>query len=259
MNILITGGNSYIGKSIYNSLSNKHNIILAPRNILDLTNRYSVDKFFNENHYFDFIIHTAVKGINRFEKESLNILDDNLNMYYNICDKQSHFNKFISFGSGVEIFPKNTLYTLSKKVISESIKNKENFYNLRIFAVFDENELNTRFIKSNLLRYINHQAIEIYETKKMDFFYMKDLINLVEYYIENKNPPKEVNCSYKEKYSLFEIANIINQLDKHKVEIKNETSIKDDYIGEYNLPISYKGLEKGIIEVYKKIKQKTID
>ena len=41
---------------------------------------------------------------------------------------------------------------------------------------------------------------------------MKDLISLVDYYIHNDGI-KDINCSYEYKYTLSNIANIINQLD----------------------------------------------
>ena len=44
-------------------------------------------------------------------------------------------------------------------MIRQSILEKENFYNLRIFAVFDENEWDTRFIKTNIRHYINKKPI----------------------------------------------------------------------------------------------------
>ena len=56
------------------------------------------------------------------------------------------------------------------------IQNKDNFYNVRIFAVFDENELESKFVKTNIRHYINKENIEIIQNKYMDFFYMEDLI-----------------------------------------------------------------------------------
>jgi hypothetical protein len=133
---------------------------------------------------------------------------------------------------------------------------KNRFYNIRIFGVFDENEWETRFIKTCIKKYINKQSIEIYQNKHMDFFYMKDLVSLIEFYILNNNLPKEIDCSYSTSKTLCHIADIINHLNDHQVEIKlDDFTLGKEYTGEFtNLGINYIGLEKGIENVYNKLK-----
>jgi len=243
MKILVTGSNGYIAKSIINTFSNKYDIISLSRH-----------NFFKKHNFFDVIIHTAIVGGNRLIPETDVVIDKNLKMYYNLLEHQDKYNKFISFGSGAELYQTNTPYGLSKKVIHESMLGKQNFYNIRIFGLFDENELQTRFIKSNIIRYIKKEPIQIYENKLMDFFYMKDFLSIIDYYLNNNILKKVVNCSYKEKYNLLEIANIINNLEKYKVDIIDSNIKSNDYIGEYNCDIPYIGLLQGIKNVYKKVK-----
>ena len=69
MNILITGGNGYIAKSLANNLNNVTSIT---RKDFDLTDRHATDKWFEEK-YFDVIIHTAVKGGSRLLVDGGNI------------------------------------------------------------------------------------------------------------------------------------------------------------------------------------------
>jgi nucleoside-diphosphate-sugar epimerase len=252
--ILITGGNGYIASSLNNSLKSKYNIIAPNKHDLNLLNEDSIKYFFDKNQIFDCVVHCAITGGSRLKKDDWNVLDSNLQMYYNLCKKEKFFKKFINFGSGAEIYDSESPYGLSKKVISKSISEKQNYYNIRIFNVFGYNELPTRFIKKNIINYINKKNIEVYENKKMDFFYIDDLINTVEFYINNNNLAKEINCSYKEKYCLFEVANLINNLNDHKVQIHYENIIKPDYVGEFNLPISYIGLQNGIKNTYDKLK-----
>ena len=132
---------------------------------------------------------------------------------------------------------------------------KNNFYNLRVFGLFGEDEEPWRFIKSNLLRYINHESMVIHQNKIMDFFYMIDFISLVEYYIKY-NGEKEVECCYETFSSLKEIAEEINSLSNYKVDINViNRGLGKDYFGtSFNLPIKLIGLEKGIEEVYNKLK-----
>lgn len=255
MKILITGGNGYIARSLYIGLKDKYNITCVSRKDFDLTNYEQTAHWFINKH-FDVVIHTAVVGGSRLIVDNENIVNQNLLMYYNLVALEDQFNRFITFGSGAEITTPWEPYGFSKRIITESMRNKNKYYNLRIRAVFDENELDTRFIKGNLLRYINHEPMIIHQNKHMDFFYMKDLISLVDFYITEKNPIlHEVDCCYNYNLTLLEITNFINNLDKHKVEIKIQTdSIGNAYIGQY-LPLlsPLVGLTQGIKAVYNKL------
>jgi len=254
MKILITGGNGYIAKSLYNSLKNSYEITTLTRNNFDL-NHFRVLDSYLKHKYFDVVIHCAVSGGSRLKEDITNDMDNNLQMYYNLLNCRNRFGKLIHFGSGAEITQPESPYGLSKRVIAKSILEQENFYNIRIFAVFDENELDTRFIKGNIIRYINKEQIIIHQDKFMDFFYMKDLVSLVNYYIQNKNLPKEIDCSYSEYHSLFNIANMINNLDTHKVHIIfNQNEMGKKYCGDSNILLNYIGLEEGIKQVYNKLK-----
>jgi nucleoside-diphosphate-sugar epimerase len=132
--------------------------------------------------------------------------------------------------------------------------------NIKIYALFDQNELNTRFIKNNIIRYINKEDMIIHQDKKMDFFYMKDLVSLIEWlinYREEEFPVQEINCSYLEKITLTQIAKIINSLDNYKVNIKIENNREcSDYCGIHPImPFKLIGLEQGVKEVYNILKQ----
>jgi len=254
MKILSTGGNGYIAKSIYNSLKDKYNITYITRQDFDLTNSSDTLEYFSDK-YFDVVIHCAVSGGNRLKQETWSDMDNNLKMYYNLLSCREKFGVLIHFGSGAEINAPESPYGLSKKVIANSILEQKNFYNIRIFGVFDENELDTRFIKGNIKRYINKEPIIIHQDKWMDFFYMKDLISLVDYYINNDDVPKQIDCSYTGLYKLSEVADIINGLGEHKVDIHIENKgMALSYYGVANVKLDFIGLEEGIKEVYNKLK-----
>ena len=153
MKILITGGNGYIAKSIHSYLYSKYDITLASRADVDFTNREAVKEYFKDK-YFDVVIHAAIKGGSRLNpNEESNIVFENLLMYDNLMRCRTQFNKFIHFGSGAEDLA-NTPYGFSKHIINKLMQLDPKSVNIKIYAVFDENELNTRFIKSNIIRYI---------------------------------------------------------------------------------------------------------
>ena len=251
MNVLITGGNGYIAKSLSKSLDNSISITLKE---VDLTDIQATNKWF-EGKFFDLIIHTAVKGGSRLLVDGGNVFYENIQMFYNLLNNKHCFGKLINFGSGAELGIPNNPYGLSKNIISKIIDNEDNFYNIRIYGVFDENELDTRFIKSNIKRYINKEPIKIHQDKLMDFFYMKDLIELVRHFIYKDNLPKNVDCTYDiDACYLSDIAYIINDLSDYKVEIKVGEGKGKKYIGDWNpININYIVLEQGIKETYKKL------
>ena len=253
MRILITGANGYIGKTLYNSLNTKYDVVPLSRKELDVTNLKQV-KDYLKNKYFDVVIHCAVEGGLRLEPENSSILDSNLKMYYNLLECKNHFSKFFYFGSGAE--KQDTFYGLSKKVLNQSIQDKDNFHNVRIFAVFDENELEFKFVKTNIRNYITRKDIGIFQNKYMDFFYMDDLITLMDYCIVTDNLPKEINCSYNYSPTLYDVTQIINNLSDYKVNINiEEWGMAPFFNGSFtDLGLNYIGLEQGIKNVYNKLK-----
>lgn len=254
MKVLITGASGYIGKSLIEGLSQYHDVTAVTRKDFDLLDQTSVNFHFSHNLY-DVVLHCAVKGGSRLKQDDWQILDDNLRMYYNLFNNRSSYKKLIHFGSGAELYAENTPYGYSKSVIRKSILQNSNFYNIRIYGVFDENELVTRFIKANVNNYINKKSISIHQNKRMDFFYMKDLVSLIDYYIKKEDLPKEIDCTYEETKTLLDIAHIINQLSDYRVDIAVQQEGFSEYFGKYTaLPLPYTGLVEGIKRVYDKIK-----
>jgi nucleoside-diphosphate-sugar epimerase len=254
-NILITGSNGYIGSQLTQTLSTKYNCIGINRLNFDLTDNYETKKWFN-NQFFDIIIHTAIKGGSRLTVDNYTVIDHNIKMYLNLLDCKDHYNKFINIGSGAELWSPFSPYGLSKRAIFESIQDKNNFYSLRIFGLFNSKEINTRFIKSNLYRYINKQNLLIFKNKFMDFIYWDDFIEIIKHYIDYTILPKNIDCVYEKKYTLLDIAHIINSLSNIKVEIDiiENSNIDTPYTGCYNdLSLTFKGLHKGIVETYNEL------
>jgi nucleoside-diphosphate-sugar epimerase len=257
MKILITGGNGYIAQSLFNALKCEHEVTMVRRQDFDLTSYQAANKFFSGKH-FNVVIHTAVSGGSRLRNDTQQDMDNNLQMYYNLLQHREHYGKLIHFGSGAEESAPETPYGISKRIIARSIFEQDNFYNIKVFGVFDENELDTRFIKANLKRYINKEPMMIDAHKKMTFFYMKDLITLVKHYIDT-NPTAlrtQSYCAYCRDYTLREITDMINELNDYKVPVYMTEEIAEDYTSNFNAGyrLPYIGFKKGLREVYNKLK-----
>lgn len=257
MKILITGGNGYVGSSLYNNLLNEFDVIKITRSDFDLRNISSMLNFFNDK-YFDVVINCASKGGSRLEKDEWGIFVNNVDIFYNLMHCSEHFGKLINFGSGASKYDFLNPYGLSKLTIEKTISTHPKFYNINIFAVFDENESDSRFIKTNMRNYVNKDPMEIFVNKKMDFIYMSDFISIVKYYILNDNSPKEIDCTYPETKTLVDITNMINELADHKVPILRTGYAVDHYCENYHgkytpINLNYIGLNQGIKNVFETI------
>lgn len=253
--VLITGGGGYIAESLNKALHTKYNVTVIARRDFDLRDTYATAEWFCGRH-FDVVIHTAADGGSRLRQEDHSVINNNLRMFYNLVDNEHCFDRLISFGSGAEIYLTDKPYGYSKRIIADEISSKEKYYNIRIYAVFDENELDTRFIKANLRRYLNREDIVIHQDRYMDFFYMQDLVSLVDYYITALDPKKEIDCCYNYHLTLKEVANIINNLDDYRlgVDILSD-QVAPAYTGDcVDMVIPLIGLEQGIRNVYRKLR-----
>jgi GDP-L-fucose synthase len=273
--ILITGANGYIGRNIINALQDDYvNIIPLTHQELDLTNSDAVNLYFSLNN-FDWVIHCAAVGGRRndIQEDKSDVYIKNVAMFDNISINKKHFGKLISFGSGAEFDRRFKInyrsniwtdkpidnYGLSKNKIARLIEQSNDFYNIRLFGVFSADELPDRFIKANLMRYIQNQSMIIHQDRYMDFFAMEDLMTIVRNYILNDDIlilPKCLNAVYDIKPSLVYICNYINSLDNlRNVPIHiSQDKMNTNYVGEYNQKfMKYCGMLKPIENIWYRI------
>jgi len=265
--ILITGSNGFIARNIAARLSDCE-ITLTNRSNLNPLIASDVDNFFKDK-YFDVVLHTAIKGGTRLAEDESEYVYQNCLMHFNILRNQQSYGKYISFGSGAELdraldidefSPYLTSlpidpYGMSKILIARSGEVFDKFYNIRIFNIFNEDELPTRMIKGNIFRYINKEQMVIHQDKYMDFMYFDDFMKIINFYINEKDCPKVINCCYEKKYLLSDIALYINSLSDYKVDIQIlDGALGKSYIGKYELGdygIVTGTLEDGISKCYK--------
>lgn len=264
VNFLITGSNGFLSKEFSNYFSKKNNVFNSSRNfLLDLENIIN----FIEFNKIDFILHTSWAGVGAGTLEDYKY---NLKVHANLELASSHVKKIFVFGSGAEFVNTDlafehelpnlqfgTYYALAKNKIAHRVRCLDNFVNLRLFGCFGKEENDHRFIKKSMLNIKNHKDITINKDKQMDFFYVGDLIILIETYISNlnKNLSKELNCVYTQKTKLSDIAKFLVEKYSLNTQIKIiEEGYDKPYTGSSllidSLKINLKGLYRGIEEIY---------
>lgn len=248
MKILITGGNGFVGRNLANKLDGI-DVLSVTRSDFDLCDTHQVNEYFSDK-YFDVVIHTAIKGGSRLKVDGNDVIYTNIVMYHNLMCNKLHFGKLINIGSGAEMNKSNEPYGLSKRIIMDSVMKTDNFYNLRVYGLFGPDELDTRFIKANIIRYVNKETMIVDKNKYMSFFYIDDFVNVIKYYITEKSPQKCFDCRYQDDVTLVDIAKMINNLSDYNMDII-VNGVDDSYVGKYtNIGINYVGLENGIKEMY---------
>jgi GDP-L-fucose synthase len=269
--ILFTGGNGFIGRQIIPLLEKEGWEIVRPRSHqvrLEITSE--VDSLFNGEKYYA-IIHGAIVGGRREVEDGAGVFYTNMHMFENIFRHIKDTEIFINLDSGASygrpapveqpspehfgiVIPIDN-YGFSKYSIAKRVLNHPKGINLRIFGCFGPHEESSRFFNTNINNYIKKKNIEIFKDRKMDFIYANDLYKIISYFLSmGKNSlVRDINCVYKDKYYLSEIAEIINNLSDYNVEVIKQGSYEEyPYCGHYNNIecIKYDGLEKGIEDCY---------
>lgn len=276
--ILVTGAGGYVGKSIVRHLKDKYDVTGITRNEVDLTNRSEVRRFLTTHNHYNIIIHCAIEGGSRLKVDDANVLHNNLLMFSNIMEFASPSSKIINIGSGAEYDrrnpiqpdkPKNTIptdpYGMSKYFIAQHLRGIPNGYNLRIFGVFDENESETRFIKTAINSTLRGAVFNVLGPLEMSFIYMNDFIWMLERVINDEtNGVREFDCVYPndpKNDDLTEIADYICEKDVlggrgYEVIVNRGPWT---YLGTAPEWVDYSkliGIRGGIDETYRKIKSR---
>lgn len=226
MNVLITGANGFLAKELaeyFQQFEPESKLLLTNRTTLDPTKHENVESFFS-SHHVDIVVHTAVKGGKRGQKDTAQVLEDNIKMFDNLSAFSDKYKLLFNFGSGAEfdrdcdihrieeekVFerePKD-YYGLSKNIITKKILDiNDNIFNIRLFGCFGTNEEEQRLFRATYNKIRNGENPVIHQDKEMDFIYSKDVGLLISHIIHNydKDIPRDINACYQEKYNISDL------------------------------------------------------
>lgn len=214
--VAVLGANGFVGSYICNNLKN-HIILPVSRKTCNLNDYSSVGSWL-ASYVPDIVINCATAGGKaRMGDHSYIDLQNNLSLFLNFYNNSHRFSKFINIGSGAE-FDKSTSinlaqessilncnptdsYSLSKNIIARLCLEKENFYTLRLFGIFDQSEPDIRLLKK-----CSTQQTIIVNDCLFDMFSASDFLRVLNYYIDTERPKyQDINCVYDQKQNLESI------------------------------------------------------
>lgn len=273
--ILITGGAGFIAQSILESLGHKYQVVCVGRNKLDLLDSQKVYNYI-KNGQFDVIIHAATyDAAPAFTtKDPSKVLENNVKMFFNIARCNEFFGKMLYFGSGAEFGRPNWIplmpesyfdayvpddpYGLSKYIMTKHTYEATNIYNLRLFGVAGEkDDWRYRFISLASCKAAYNMPITFRQNVFFDFLYIKDLTNIVEWFMINEPLHKVYNICSGNIYDYQTIAEKICQISGKTLEIRAEKGgLNTEYSGDNTLLLKempnyeFTPLEKYLKRIY---------
>jgi GDP-L-fucose synthase len=260
-NVLVLGATGFVGGFITKHLQDRYCVYSPTRQELDLTDYQSVLNYFAVNK-IDVVVNCAGSVDSNLINFNADSAKTNLLIFGNLYAARNQFTKLINIGSGAEFdrsrgidqFTEEMLflsqpkdhYGLSKNIISRMSYNTDNFYTLRLFGVFGRTESSKRLLK----KVISGEEVDVAD-RYFDYFYINDLIPVLEYYISNTPKHKDINVVYASKILLSEFLRKFCELHKASDNnIKLSGSIGLNYTGSatkiLELELPFIGIDQGL-------------
>lgn len=284
-NIFITGGTGFIGKNLQEYLSPKFNIFAPSHKEFDLLDEERVQQYIINNK-IDVIVHCANVGGGRDTIGLLDVVSQNLRMFFNLVRNLDKVKKMVHLGSGAEYdlrFYKPKMkedyfdihipiddYGFSKYICSKYIlSSKENIAGLRLFGIFGKYEkYYLKFISNAIVKNLLSLPITIKQNVYFDYLYIDDLVKIIEYFITHDTKEKIYNVTPTKRVNLVSIAELVNRIgdNESKIIILNE-GLRSEYNGDNSRLLKemsdfqFTPIEKAIQELYNwyKINSNSID
>ncbi len=211
MNVLITGGNGFLGSALaYDFLNNAHKVYLLIRKNSDTSSiKEKIEKFKIYRYQDDLdivnfvvaarpdvVIHTAC-CYGRKGESSLEIYDTNFRYGQTILNALINLNKDVVFlNSATSLPPKLNLYSLSKfqfseyaKIVSQTSLGKVKFIDIILQHMYGPNDDKSKFISHviNACK-LNESSLALTKGEQLrDFVYIDDVVDAYAFIVKNLN------------------------------------------------------------------------
>ena len=266
MRILITGESGFIGRNLAEQLASTYNVSAPSSAELNLLDAHAVREYLSA-YKFDVVVHTATTRSNRRLAAPPDLLDRNCRMFFNLARNllpgEERFGKMIHLGSGAE-YDRTQLpprvqedyfdtrvptdeYGFSKYICAKYIERSDRIVDLRLFGVFGAYEDYTvRFISNAICRALKGLPIVLRQDIVFDYLYIKDLVKLTMWFIENNARHKAYNVCTGQPVALAGLAQVIARVSAQHSGLNPGVSILNQGMGpEYSADNSRMMAEMG--------------
>lgn len=265
MNILITGGNGFIGKHLCRKFSNDNVVVIDRNNI----NPFNYCKYYNfdlceydklqhifELQKFDYVFHLAASAGVRYSIENpRKYILDNIMATVNLLECIKKYNldikKFVfassssvygdvvadKYSENLELTSLKCPYAISKKCCEDLIKNYNYLYGinsvcLRFFSVYGPGQREDLFLPILIKNILNNQTTNIFGDGSVlrDYTYIDDIINgIIKSMYYNQTSFEIFNLGSGHPYSINEIISIVrNHFKDYNVKLNYQSNRKEE-------------------------------
>lgn len=275
-NILLTGGNGFIGKNIMNRMTKNRmigeDLWFSPKSSeLDLANADDLLQFVKMNRITK-IVHTAVST--KFSGNPQMELFENCKMMFALQKVAPYVERILVMGSGAEfgkqrpiceakesdfgkVVPESA-YGLSKYLQNELCTHSENIYNMRLFGVYGPYEdWSSCFISNICCKAIFNIPLSMRQNCVFSYIYVEDLVDIILLFLRASQLTfKDYNIVSKEKIELRDIVSIIQNFEGTTLPLE---VLKDGWNNEYSgcgdrlaseFSYSFKSYQEGIFRCF---------
>ena len=263
MKIAILGARGYLGSYLCKYFEGSgHIIVPVTRETLDLLDFNAVNQWVSSTQPTVIINCAAVGGGPAVDEFVANEIDANLRIFLNFYNSPHKF-RFINVGSGAEfdrtqdinqcsehdIFHRHPIssYGMGKNTIARICLNRTNFFTVRLFGCFDASEPKIRLFQ----KILSGRSVVVND-RYFDYVSAYDFATVVRHYCEASAASlhKDLNCVYREKTKLYDIAKLFVKEQHIKASVTLGTEYVTNYTGDgsklVELNLDLEGLETGI-------------
>ena len=276
--IIVLGSNGFVGKNLIAAFSNRSDmsVVCASHADVDLLDGAAVAAYFSSNCDAEIILHCVAFGGNRstnYDEGSVNVVENNLRMFFNVVRCLKSYQRLIYMGSGSEYgrgryLPKMKeqyfdahlpadAYGFAKYAIAKFVDQHENMLDLRIFGLYGQGEdYRYKFISNSVVKALLGLPITIAQNVVFDYLYINDFVRLVERMLDVEWPYRHMNITPTESIDLLSIAGIVNMVTGNTAGISVlNPGLNTEYTGDNKRllevvgPFSFTPHERGIREL----------
>lgn len=206
--ILLLGATGFIGRNILPKLSDLYDVAAPDRSELNLLDANSV-KGFLECNRFDAVIHLAMPTGHSQKDNFGKLFELSLKAFMTVVNCSCFYGKMIYIGSGAEYgkhralvnirestfgqqLPEDT-YAFSRFIMSSIAEKYDNIYNLRLFGCYGIGDPFFKLIPHVISCIREGRPIALKQNALFDFLYVRDIVPVLAYFIENEPVHKAYN------------------------------------------------------------------